>query len=182
MLGVGSLSPARYCCEPDMARLEVLLPVSARLLATAPPFPMTSCPKSVPPGDRIGSSACFCLLSRSWADTVAERGISEVGALGGPEDTDGCGIGLREAALCTCTEDGTESEGEDKFLSRHKTYNQIRTVSSFLFTTICSSCSLSSYPQSYLHLEGAACSWALEGKALVQGHVLCLQQSSQRHH
>lgn len=38
MLGVGSLFPARYGCEPEMARLEVLLPFSARLVLT-PPLP-----------------------------------------------------------------------------------------------------------------------------------------------
>lgn len=40
---------------------------------------------------------------------------------------------------------------------------------------------LSSYPQSHLHLEGAARSGVLEGEALVQRHVLRLQQATQRH-
>lgn len=43
-----------------------------------------------------------------------------------------------------------------------------------------SSCRSSSYPQSHLHLEGAARSGVLHGEALVQHHVLGLQQAAQR--
>lgn len=123
MLGVGSLPPARYSWDPDMARLEVLLPVSARLLPPPPPFPPTPCTKSMLAADFKGCSACFCRFSVSWADTVAERGISKVeeGGLGGSEETEGCGIGLEELALRTCTEDEAGSEGEEGLLSRHNT-------------------------------------------------------------
>ena len=38
-----------------------------------------------------------------------------------------------------------------------------------------------SYPQGHLHLEGAARPRVLEGEALVQHHVLGLQQAAQRH-
>lgn len=42
-------------------------------------------------------------------------------------------------------------------------------------------CGLASHPQSNLHLEGAARSGVLQGVALVQRHVLGLQQATQRH-
>lgn len=116
MLGVGSLPPARYCWEPEMARLEVLLPVSAR--PRPPP-----CPKSVLPGDLKGSSASLRRFSRSWADTGEALGMSEAeeGGLGESEETEGRGVGLEELDLRTCTEDGVESEDGDVFFSKHST-------------------------------------------------------------
>lgn len=118
MLGVGSFPPARYCWEPEMARLEVLLPVSARPRPPPPP-----CPKSVLPGYLKGSSASLRRFSGSWADTEAERGMSEVegGGLGESEETEGFGVGVEELVLRTCTEDGVESEDEDVSLAKHNT-------------------------------------------------------------
>lgn len=182
MLGVGSLPPARYCWEPEMARLEVLLPVSARLWPPPPP-PPPPCPKSMLPGDLKGSSDSFRRFSRSWADTEAERGMSwlEDGGLEESEETEGRGV-EEELGLRTCTEDGVVSEGEDVSLSKHNTWNytkrtNVKTKDSFFSPPSCRS---SSYPQSHLHLEGAARSGVLHGEALVQSHVLGLQQAAQR--
>lgn len=58
----------------------------------------------------------------SWADAVAERGISEVG-VGGAGWSEDWGIGLQEVALWICTEEGAESDDEDGLLSKHNTWN-----------------------------------------------------------
>lgn len=119
MLGVGSLPPTRYCWDPEIARLEVLLPVSAR---PRPPPLAPPCPKSVLPGDLKGSSASLRRLSRSWADTEEERGVSDVEEEGtGSEEMEGRGVWLEELFLWTCMEDGVESEDEEVFLSKHST-------------------------------------------------------------
>lgn len=47
--------------------------------------------------------------------------VVEEGGLGGSEETEGCGIGLDELVLRTCTEDGAGSEGEEGLLSKHNT-------------------------------------------------------------
>lgn len=98
------------------------------------------------------------------------------------EETEGRGV-EEELGLRTCTEDGVVSEGEDVSLSKHNTWNytkrkNVKTKDSFFFPP--PSCRSSSYPQSHLHLEGAARSGVLHGEALVQSHVLGLQQAAQR--
>lgn len=105
MLGVGSLFPARCCWEPEMARLEVFLPLSNR------PSPWAGS------AGVKASSASRRRFSRSWADTWAGRETSEEegeGDLGA-----GRGSGLAELDLRTWTEEGAASEVAS--LSRHRT-------------------------------------------------------------
>lgn len=121
MLGVGSLPLARYCWEPEMARFEVLLPVSAKLFPPPPTLP--SCPKSMLCWVLIVSLASFCLFSISLADTEDDLGMSEVeaGGLGDSEEIEGRGVELEDSDLRTCTEDGVEFEAVEVPLSRLNT-------------------------------------------------------------
>lgn len=119
MLGVGSLAPCRYCWDPDRARLELLLPVSARLGPPPRPCDVSACLLA-------SSSFSFCRFSRSCAETGPECGTSEVeadgaGGLGDSEKAEGCGVGADVLDLRTCTEDGLESLDGEEPLSRHKT-------------------------------------------------------------
>lgn len=108
MLGVGSLPPARCCWEPEMVRLEVLLPLSPRPLPPAPPPLPPPGPKSLLPGGLC--SASLRRFRMSWADEEEERAGSWAKAGGAGDSEEGRALGLAGRFLLTCAEDGEESK------------------------------------------------------------------------